>query len=41
MAELKTDVLVPGAGIVGFSAVLHLQRRGRDVILIDRHERAG
>jgi D-amino-acid dehydrogenase len=41
MAELKTDVLVLGAGMVGVSAALHLQKRGRDVILVDRHERAG
>ncbi len=41
MAELKADVLVLGAGMVGVSAALHLQQRGRDVILIDRHERAG
>src|SRR4030081_2864105 len=41
MAELKADVLVLGAGMVGVSAALHLQRRGRDVILVDRHELAG
>ena len=41
MAELKADVLVLGAGMVGVSAALHLQQRGRDVILIDRHGRAG
>jgi D-amino-acid dehydrogenase len=41
MAELKADVLVLGAGMVGVSAALHLQRRGRDVILIDRQELAG
>jgi D-amino-acid dehydrogenase len=41
MAELKADVLVLGAGMVGVSAALHLQKRGRDVILVDRHERAG
>jgi D-amino-acid dehydrogenase len=41
MAELKADVLVLGAGIVGVSAALHLQQRGRDVILVDRHELAG
>jgi D-amino-acid dehydrogenase len=41
MAELKADVLVMGAGMVGVSAALHLQKRGRDVILVDRHERAG
>ena len=41
MAELKADVLVLGAGMVGVSAALHLQKRGRDVVLIDRHEVAG
>jgi D-amino-acid dehydrogenase len=41
MAELKADVLVLGAGMVGVSAALHLQKRGRDVILVDRHDRAG
>jgi D-lysine oxidase len=41
MPELKADVLVLGAGMVGVSAALHLQARGRDVILVDRHELAG
>jgi D-amino-acid dehydrogenase len=41
MAELKADVLVLGAGMVGVGAALHLQQRGRDVILIDRHPQAG
>jgi D-amino-acid dehydrogenase len=41
MAELKADVLVLGAGMVGVSAALHLQQRGRDVILVDRHDLAG
>src|SRR5271156_2766308 len=41
MAELKADVLVLGAGMVGVSAALHLQKLGRDVILVDKHERAG
>ena len=41
MAELKAEVLVLGAGMVGVSAALHLQKRGRDVILIDRQELAG
>lgn len=39
--ELKSDVLVLGAGMVGVSAALHLQARGRDVVLVDRHGRAG
>ena len=38
MAELKADVLVLGAGMVGVSAALHLQKRGRGVVLIDRHD---
>src|SRR5580658_11078433 len=37
----KADVLVLGAGMVGVSAALHLQKLGRDVILVDRNERAG
>jgi D-amino-acid dehydrogenase len=41
MAELKADVLVLGAGMVGVGAALHLQKRGRDVMLVDRHELAG
>lgn len=41
MTELKADVLVLGAGMVGVSAALHLQQRGRNVVLIDKHERAG
>ncbi len=41
MAELKADVLVLGAGMVGVGAALHLQQRGRDVVLVDRHELAG
>src|ERR1700689_2877945 len=41
MAEFKADVLVLGAGMVGVGAALHLQQRGRDVILVERHELAG
>jgi D-amino-acid dehydrogenase len=41
MAEPKADVLVLGAGMVGVGAALHLQKLGRDVILVDRRERAG
>jgi D-amino-acid dehydrogenase len=33
---MKTDVLVLGAGIVGISTALHLQARGREVVLVDR-----
>jgi D-amino-acid dehydrogenase len=31
-----TDVIVLGAGMVGVSTALHLQRRGKSVVLIDR-----
>src|SRR6185312_10648477 len=41
MTEPKADILVLGAGMVGVSAALHLQKLGRDVILVDQHERAG
>jgi D-amino-acid dehydrogenase len=41
MAELKADVVVLGAGMVGVGAALHLQQRGRDVVLVDRHALAG
>jgi len=34
--SLKTDCLVLGAGMVGISAALHLQQRGRAVVLVDR-----
>jgi D-amino-acid dehydrogenase len=33
---VKADVVVLGAGIVGVSAALHLQARGRDVAIVDR-----
>ena len=39
--EHRADVVVLGAGMVGVSAALHLQQRGRDVILVDRNVRAG
>jgi D-amino-acid dehydrogenase len=32
----RADVIVLGAGMVGVSVALHLQQRGREVILIDR-----
>jgi D-amino-acid dehydrogenase len=41
MTQFKADVLVLGAGMVGVSAALHLQQRGRDVILLDKHDSAG
>ena len=33
---MKSDVAVLGAGIVGISVALHLQARGRSVVLVDR-----
>jgi D-amino-acid dehydrogenase len=38
---VKADAIVLGAGIVGVSAALHLQARGRDVIILDRGAIAG
>ncbi len=38
---LKADVAVLGAGIIGVSAALHLQQRGRSVILVDKNAAAG
>ena len=32
----RTDVIVLGAGMAGVSAALHLQQRGRSVVLVDR-----
>ncbi|WP_103718315.1 NAD(P)/FAD-dependent oxidoreductase [Bosea psychrotolerans] len=34
----QADVIVLGAGIIGVSAALHLQERGRSVLLVDRGE---
>ncbi|WP_237477325.1 NAD(P)/FAD-dependent oxidoreductase [Lichenibacterium dinghuense] len=39
--DLRADVVVLGAGIVGVSAALHLQERGRDVALVERAPKAG
>ena len=36
MPAQSADALVLGAGIVGISVALHLQRRGRATVLIDR-----
>ena len=41
MALLNADTVVLGAGMVGVSAALHLQSRGRDVVLVDRRGAAG
>ena len=35
-AAMHSDVIVLGAGMVGISAALHLQSRGRSVVLVDR-----
>lgn len=35
---MKPDVIVLGAGIVGVSTAVHLQKRGRSVLLVDRRE---
>ena len=35
---MRTDVVVLGAGIVGVSIALHLQKRGRSVLLVDRRK---
>jgi D-amino-acid dehydrogenase len=35
----RTDVIVLGAGAVGVATALHLQKRGREVVLVDRHAR--
>ena len=34
----RADVIVLGAGMVGVSVALHLQKRGRDVVLLDRRQ---
>ena len=36
-----TDVLIVGAGQSGLALGYHLQRRGRQVLLVDRNERIG
>ena len=35
--EFKADVVVLGAGMVGVSAALHLQQRGRDEFFAEYH----
>ncbi|GGK19545.1 NAD(P)/FAD-dependent oxidoreductase [Salinarimonas ramus] len=35
---MRADVVVLGAGIVGVSIALHLQERGRSVVLVDRRD---
>src|SRR3954454_21718382 len=34
--DLQCDVVVLGAGMVGISVALHLQKRGRSTVLVDR-----
>src|SRR5260221_8080994 len=41
MVAAKADAIVLGAGMVGVSAALHLQARGRDTVLVDRLGTAG
>jgi len=38
---LDTDAVVVGAGVVGLACARELASRGRDVVLIERHERFG
>lgn len=38
---MKTDVAVLGAGIVGVSVAIHLAKRGRSVVLVDKGEAGG
>ncbi len=40
MTARNVDVIVLGAGMVGVAAALHLQARGRNVVLVDRHPHA-
>ena len=35
---MNYDVVVLGAGIVGVSVAVHLQKKGRSVLLVDRRE---
>jgi D-amino-acid dehydrogenase len=36
MSTLQGDVVVLGAGMVGVSVAVHLQQRGKQVVLVDR-----
>ena len=35
---MQADVVVLGAGMVGVSVAVHLQKRGRQVVLVDRRQ---
>ena len=37
---MQADVVVLGAGMIGVSAALHLQKRGKQVVLMDRRQPA-
>ncbi len=37
---MQADVVVLGAGMIGVSAALHLQKRGKHVVLMDRRQPA-
>jgi len=39
MSTLQADVVVLGAGMVGVSVAVHLQKRGRQVVAVDSHPR--
>ncbi len=36
--DARADVIVLGAGMIGVSVALHLQRCGRDIVLLDRRD---
>ena len=38
MSSMQADVVVLGAGMVGVSVAVHLQKRGKQVVLIDRRQ---
>src|SRR5262249_9027163 len=38
MSKMQADVVVLGAGMVGVSVAVHLQQRGKQVVLVDRRQ---